>query len=59
VTRPSASAIAVSTDWGQAQAQVFLHHEPVYDDLDRVLELLVQRGRFLELVLLAVDLERV
>ena len=34
-----------------------LHHEPVDDDLDRVLELLVERGRLLEQVLLAVDLD--
>ena len=40
----------------QPQAQVVLHHEPVDDDLDRVLELLVERGRLLEQVLLAVDL---
>src|SRR5204863_8268048 len=41
----------------QARAQVLLHHEPVDDDLDRVLELLVERGRLLEQVLLAVDLD--
>ena len=42
-TRPSASAIAVSIDCASRSAQVRLHHEPVDDDLDRVLELLVER----------------
>ena len=40
----------------EPQAQVVLHHEPVDDHLDRVLELLVERRRLLEQVLLAVDL---
>ena len=34
----------------EAQAQVRLHHEPVDDDLDRVLELLVEDDLLLELV---------
>ena len=42
---------------GQPRAQVVLHHEPVDDDLDRVLELLVERRRLVERVLLAVDLD--
>ena len=41
----------------EPRAQVLLHHEPVDDDVDRVLELLVERGRLLEQVLLAVDLD--
>ena len=41
----------------EARAQVRLHHEPVDDDLDRVLELLVELGRLLEQALLAVDLD--
>ncbi len=41
----------------QTQAEIALHHEPVDDDLDRVLELLVEDGRLLEQVLLAVDLD--
>ncbi len=41
----------------QPRAQVVLHHEPVDDDLDRVLELLVERRRLVERVLLAVDLD--
>ena len=41
----------------QPRAQVLLHHEPVDDDLDRVLELLVERRRLFEQVLLAVDLD--
>ena len=42
----------------QAQPQVGAHHEPVDDDLDRVLELLVELGHaLLEHVLLAVDLD--
>ena len=40
---------------GEARADVVLHHEPVDDHLDRVLELLVERWRLLEQVLLAVD----
>ena len=42
----------------EAQPQVGAHHEPVDDDLDRVLELLVELGHaLLEDVLLAVDLD--
>ena len=41
----------------QPEAEVVLHHEPVDDHLDRVLELLVERRRLLEQVLLAVDLD--
>ena len=40
----------------QSLPQVLLHHQAVDDDLDRVLELLVERRRLLEQVLLAVDL---
>src|SRR3954463_10413514 len=40
----------------EALPQVGLHHEAVNDHLDRVLELLVERRRLLEQVLLAVDL---
>ena len=38
-------------------AQIRLHHEPVDDDLDRVLELLVEDDLLLEQPLLAVDLD--
>ena len=55
-TSPSASAGAVSTDCASRCAQVGLHHEPVDDDLDRVLELLVEDDLLLEQPLLAVDL---
>jgi hypothetical protein len=41
---------------GQTQSQVRLHDEPVDDDLDRVLELLVEDDLLLEQPLLAVDL---
>ena len=41
---------------GQPVAQVVLHHEPVDDDLDRVLELLVELDLLVELAHLAVDL---
>ena len=42
----------------EPQPQVGAHHEPVDDDLDRVLELLVELGHaLLEDVLLAVDLD--
>ena len=42
---------------GEPRPQVGAHHEPVDDDLDRVLELLVERrNALLEDVLLAVDL---
>src|SRR5439155_10693669 len=42
----------------EPQPQVGAHHEPVDDDLDRVLELLVELGdALLEDVLLAVDLD--
>jgi hypothetical protein len=40
----------------EARPQVGLHHEPVDDDLDRVLELLVERDLVFEQALLAVDL---
>ncbi len=40
----------------QPQAEVGLHHEPVDDHLDRVLELLVEDDLLLEEALLAVDL---
>ena len=40
----------------EALPQVLFHHEAVDDDLDRVLELLVERRRLFEQVLLAVDL---
>ena len=40
----------------EARAQVRLHAQPVDDDLDRVLELLVELDRLLEQALLAVDL---
>src|SRR6185369_13126999 len=40
----------------EPRAQVGLHHEPVDDDLDRVLELLVEDDLVLEQALLAVDL---
>ena len=42
---------------GQPLAQVGLQHEPVDDDLDRVLELLVEDDLLLEQPLLAVDLD--
>ena len=42
---------------GQALAQIGLEHEPVDDDLDRVLELLVEDDLLLEQPLLAVDLD--
>ena len=42
---------------GQALPQVGLEHEPVDDDLDRVLELLVEDDLVLEQPLLAVDLD--
>ena len=41
----------------QARAQVLLHHQAVDDDLDGVLELLVERRRLVERVLLAVHLD--
>src|SRR5437764_896723 len=41
----------------QPRAQVRLHHEPVDDDLDRVLVLLVEDDLVLEQLLLAVDLD--
>ncbi len=41
----------------EARAQVLAHHEPVDDDLDRVLELLVERRGLVEQVELAVDLD--
>ncbi len=40
--RRPVSEAAVSIDCGQPLPQVGLHHEPVDDDLDRVLELLVE-----------------
>ena len=40
----------------QPLPQIRLHHEPVDDDLDRVLELLVERDLLLEQTLLTVDL---
>ena len=40
----------------EPRAQVLLHHQPVDDDLDRVLELLVELDLVLEQALLAVDL---
>ena len=42
---------------GQALPEVGLEHEPVDDDLDRVLELLVEDDLLLEQPLLAVDLD--
>ena len=42
---------------GQALPEVGLEHEPVDDDLDRVLELLVEDDLLLEQSLLAVDLD--
>ena len=41
----------------QALAQVVLEHEPVDDDLDRVLELLVEDDLVLEQALFPVDLD--
>ena len=41
----------------QPLPEVRLHHEPVDDDLDRVLELLVEDDLLLEQPLLAVDLD--
>ncbi len=41
---------------GEARPEVRLHHEPVDDDVDRVLELLVERDLLLEQALLAVHL---
>ncbi len=41
----------------QPRAQIGLHHEAVDDDLDRVLELLVERDLLLEQPLLPVDLD--
>src|SRR5207249_8893157 len=41
----------------QARPQIRLHRQPVDDDLDRVLELLVERDLLLEEPLLAVDLD--
>ena len=41
----------------EPQPEVVLHHETVDDHLDRVLELLVERRRLVEQVLLAVDLD--
>ncbi len=56
-TSPSPSAAAVSIDCVSAGADVGLHHEPVDDDVDRVLELLVELGdALLEQDLVAVDL---
>ena len=40
----------------QPRSQVVLHHEPVDDDVDRVLELLVENELVLEQPMLAVDL---
>src|SRR5207342_3194617 len=42
---------------GEALSEVVLEHEPVDDDLDRVLELLVEHDLVLEQPLLAVDLD--
>ena len=42
---------------GEPEAQVGLHHEPVDDDLDRVLELLVEHDLLFEQALLSVDLD--
>ena len=56
-TSPSASCARGLDRLRQPRAQVLLHHEPVDDDLDRVLELLVERRRLVERVLLAVDLD--
>ena len=47
-TSPSASEIAVSIDCASRGAQVRLHDQPVDDDLDRVLELLVEDDLVLE-----------
>ena len=55
-TSPSASDVAVSIDWVSRCRRSRLHHEPVDDDLDRVLELLVEDDLLLEEALLAVDL---
>src|SRR5207253_3862366 len=41
----------------ETRAEVRLHRQPIDDDLDRVLELLVQRDLVLEQPLLAVDLD--
>ena len=42
---------------GDPVAEIRLHHEAVDDDLDRVLELLVERDLLVEETLLAVDLD--
>ena len=56
-TSPSERPAACSIDCVKPRPQVGAHHEPVDDDLDRVLELLVEsRDALLEDVLLAVDL---
>ena len=56
-TRPSASEVGRLDRLGQALPEVGLQHEPVDDDLDRVLELLVEDDLLLEQPLLAVDLD--
>ena len=56
VTSRSASASAVSIESVEPLAEVGLHHEPVDDDLDRVLELLVELDLLVEDALLAVHL---
>ena len=54
---PSESASAVSKRVGQPRAHVGAHHDAVHHHVDVVLELLVERGRVLDLVECAVDLE--
>ena len=56
-TSPSASCDRRLDRLREPRAQILLHHEPVDDDLDRVLELLVERRRLVERVLLTVDLD--
>ena len=56
-TRPSARAAAVSTESVSRRLQPLLHDEPVDDDGDVVLELLVEVDVLLELAHLAVDLD--
>ena len=55
-TSPSASDGRGLDRLRQALPEVRLHHQPVDDDLDRVLELLVEDELLLEQPLLAVDL---
>ena len=56
-TRPSASSSGGLDGVGEPPPQALLHHQPVDDDGDVVLELLVEVDVLLELAHLAVDLD--